>query len=107
VKFLSLFTLATALALGESPATESKSSAPPEEPAVKFSFTHLEELHPQVVRICYLEEGTREIVLPPIALTVVTGSTQLVSPADADQPQVIRIVNTEDGTREIAVTDKP
>ena len=77
-------------------------STPPPEAAqppkpVKFAITHVEDSHPQIVRILYLEEGTREIVLPP----------RPVSPDDpapaADQnrePQVVRIVD-DAGDREI------
>jgi len=38
-------------------------SAPP--PPVKFEVTHTEDSQPQIIRIFGLDEGVREIVLPP------------------------------------------
>jgi hypothetical protein len=101
VKFVLLFMLAPALAMAESPATAHQPVAEPEPPPVKFVMTHVEALEPQVVRICYLDDGTREIVLPPLSLPIAT------APAEASQPQVIRILNADEGTREIVVKPKP
>jgi hypothetical protein len=108
-----LFTLAAvfamASAMAESPATAPQTVAEPEQPPVRFVMTHVESLKPQVVRICYLEEGTREIVLPPISQTIMTGSAQPLGPENAavEEVQVIRILNADEGTREIIVTPKP
>jgi hypothetical protein len=113
VKFVFLFTLATALATAQPPSTVPQALAEPEPPPVKFSMIHVEALKPQVVRICYLDEGTREIVLPPVSLPVVAQSAQPAAaatpdtiPAEANPPQVIRILNADEGTREIVVTPK-
>jgi len=41
-------------------------SAPPPEETVKFVITHSEAAEPQIIRIFGLDEGPREIVLPPL-----------------------------------------
>jgi hypothetical protein len=92
--------LAASLAMAESPATAPQAAAEAEPPPVKFVMTHVETLEPQVVRICYLDDGTREIVLPPLSLPIAT------APAEAGQPQVIRILNADEGVREIVLTPK-
>jgi len=52
---------------GPQPSEEPKLAAEPEQPAspVKFAITHVEAFQPRIIRIFNLDEGTREIVLPP------------------------------------------
>jgi hypothetical protein len=64
---------------------------------VKFELTHVEDREPQIVRIFNLEEGTREIVLPPRFVTV------KAEKPSSEGAQPIRIFNLEEGVREIAV----
>jgi hypothetical protein len=55
-----------AATLAPTPSAEETSLPPPQPPApVKFEVTHVEEGQPQIIRIFGLDEGTREIVLPP------------------------------------------
>jgi hypothetical protein len=77
---------------------------------VLFEITHVEASQPQVIRILYLDEGTREIVLSPVPYvfhhlennpTVALQASSEVTHVDASQSQVIRIFNLDEGTREI------
>jgi hypothetical protein len=45
--------------------TQPTAALPEPPPLVKFDLTHVENGQPQIVRIYGLDEGTREIVLPP------------------------------------------
>lgn len=99
VKLLVLIALAAKLATAGSPAP---APAPPPDPAqppkpVKFAITHVEDSHPQIVRILYLEEGTREIVLPP---RPVSADDPAPAAGQDREPQVVRIVD-DAGDREI------
>ena len=75
---LYLVALAAALA-GKSP------SLPSPEP-VTFEITHAEAGEPQIARILYLDEGTRESILQPPAPVV----------TDPQLPQPVRIVNADE-----------
>ena len=50
-----LIAFAATLATGQSPPTAPQPAKP-----IKFAITHVEASKPQIVRICYLDEGTRE-----------------------------------------------
>ncbi len=113
--------VAASLAFAESPAPEpapspspaAESTPAPVQPTkpVTFTLTHVESSKPQVVRICYLDEGTREIVLPPAVITntLVTNQDGKQSAAvvkqdpDPSEPQIVRISNLDDGNHAIVV----
>jgi hypothetical protein len=101
-----LFLIAFAAACAATQAiAQSPSAMSQPEPAakpVKFSMTHVESSKPQIVRICYLEEGTREVVLPP-AVVLNPGASSEKTEADPAEPQIIHISNLDDGSREIVV----
>lgn len=78
---------------------------------VRFEITHVEASQPQVIRILYLEEGTREIVLSPVSYVfhrpennpkAAPQASLEITHVDASQSQVIRIFNLDEGAREIA-----
>ena len=74
---------------------------------MKFAITHVESSKPQIVRICYLDEGTREVVLPPAVvlnpLVSNPGAAGEKTEAEPAEPQIIHISNLDDGGREIVV----
>jgi hypothetical protein len=70
----------------------------------------VEASKPQVVRIFNLDEGPREIVLPPAPILV----SELSDPprsekahSDAGKPQTVVIFNLGEGTREIELSTQP
>ena len=68
-------------------------------PEVTFKMTHLEG-EPLIVRIRYLEEGTREIKVPPVPIQSPGAGGSL---EQGDQPQIVLITNTEDGVQGVLV----
>jgi hypothetical protein len=91
-------------------ATLAAAQSQPAEPPVKFAITHVESSKPQIVRIYNLDEGVREIVLPPAPVLM----SQLPDPlktekarVEAGQPQTIVIFNLGEGTREIELSPVP
>lgn len=69
-----------------------------------FKLTHLESTKPQVVRICYLDEGTREIILPPaVVLNPNARPSEEKKEAEPAEPQIVFISNLDDGNHAIVV----
>jgi len=59
--------------------------------SIRFSVTHIEDTHPQIIHIYNLDDGPRSTVLPR------------VQPEDADPSAPIRIFNAlGEGVQEIA-----
>lgn len=115
VKPLFLMVLATTLATAGSPPAEPKVTAEPAEPSspVKFAIVHVEAGKPEIVRICYLDEGTREVVVPPAPQNA---SELAPSPnpgkpegnqVEASEPQIVHIFNSGEGNREIVIPPVP
>jgi hypothetical protein len=102
VKPLLLIALWASLATAQSPVQPSN--------PVSFKITHVEASKPQIIRIYNLDEGTREIVLPPAAVLLSeladsrkSEKTRVV----AGEPQTIVIFNLGEGTREIELSPVP
>ena len=108
MKLWFLVMLATGLAAGESPqaapqpAPQVASAALQPGKPVTFAITHSESTKPQVVRILYLDEGTREIILPPAPVTTAESPKPPDQPPP-DQPQVVLILNSEDGAQVVVL----
>ena len=104
MKLLLLIALAASSATAQSPGEPIQPSNP-----VSFKITHVEASKPQVIRIYNLDEGIREIVLPPapVLLSELTDQRRSEKTHGATEPQTIVIFNLGEGTREVELSPVP
>ncbi len=94
-----LIAFAAGSAIAHSPGALKAANAAP--PAVTFKMTHMEG-EPMVVRILYLDDGTREIIVPPLPIRS-PDAGPAPEQTQPDAAQVIVISNTDQGVQGVVL----